>query len=332
MIVQKVPNNRKGFIKKVPVKESIENPLAFLPHSACIIYGQSKLSHSGITCWKTFEGYQRKMHKSSLNNLLNQLQSDYGELPTKDQVREKRRLNQKQSRTVKSLCNKLCYYSRVRTFTSKKTGAYKFKVAFLTLTSPASCTEIQALKAFEHFLDYLRRTCNCTYVWKKELGEKNSKLHFHILINNFIPYYLISWKWKRVLLQEGVKWPKNEKGKDTDSHYRIELPRSRRLISHYIAKYMSKAYDLPRELGYLTGCSEVLKKCKEINYIESELPKDEILTLQKSFRTIKDQFLTHTCIDIRRIQAIAPIIHYHFMKQFEMFQEAITLPQKYWYT
>ena len=329
--MEKVPLNRKGFIKKLAPILKNENENVFLPHSSLIIYASSKMTHSGLSCWKTFEGYTRKIGTNSLQNLLSNKLKERLIDELSGTILNKRHLNERQTRKVKSYSNKLCYYSRVRTFVSKKTGSYKFKVAFVTLTSPENCTTNQAIHAFEHFLDYLRRTANCHYVWKKELGEKNNKLHFHILINNFIPYYLVNWKWKRLLLQEGVKWPKNEKGKETESHYRIELPRSRKLIAHYIAKYMSKAYDLPREMGYISGHSAILEKCKEPIYIESELPKDEILLLQKTFRTIKDQFINHTCVDLRRIQAIAPTIYYWFDKQFKEFQEKITLQQKYWY-
>jgi hypothetical protein len=328
----KLPKNRKGCPKVEPVKESIENWENFLPHSCCIVYGQSKLTHSGVTCWKTFEGYQRKIKQSSLNNLLNQINKENGESTATNQIRERRKLNEIQSRKVKGYANKLCYYSQVRSFLSRKTGSYKFKVAFLTLTAPDTAAPAQILKAFEHFIDYLRRTANCHYLWKKELGEENKHLHFHILINNFIPFYVVSWKWKRCLLQEGVKWTKNEKGNDTDSHYRIELPRSRRLVAHYISKYMSKAYEIPREYGYLTGHSEILEELKETKWIESELPKDEILILQENFRTIRDQFLAHTCVDLRTVQKLAPTIYFWFIKQFYDFQERITLPQKYWYT
>lgn len=327
----KVINNRKGFKQHIVTLSVKENENVYLPHSSCIVYGSSKMTHSGLSCWKTFEGYNRKLNTNSLRNLIpNKLkESLIDELS--GTILNNRHLNEKQTRKIKSYSNKLCYYSRVRTFASKKTGSYKFKVAFITLTCPENTTNSQAIHAFEHFLDYLRRTANCNYVWKKELGETNGKLHFHILINNFIPYYLVNWKWKRVLLQEGVKWPKNDKNKETESHYRIELPRSQRLVAHYIAKYMSKAYELPKELGYISGHSEVLEKCKEPIYIESELPKDEILLLQRAFRTIRDTFISHTCVDLRRIQEIAPTIYFYFMKQFESFQEDITLPQKYWY-
>lgn len=338
----RVPPNRRGFLTK---KAEPHNPpvvAAPLPASSIVIYYQSKLSHSGVTHWKTFEGFPRKIHENSKRNLLNQFQKELDALPSatnstangepvQNSVRTERHLNQAQSRKIKSLSNKLCYYSRVRSFVSKKTGSYKFKVAFLTLTAPVEASPDQSLKAFEYFLDYLRRTANCHFVWKKELGETGKALHFHILVNNFIPYYLVSWKWKRLLIAQGVRWTVNDKGEDTNAHTRIELPRSRKLIAHYIGKYMSKAYELPREYGYISGHSAILTDLKEPRYIEGDLPKDELLALADNFRTIRGDFVTHCSVDLRRVQYIAPTVYYWFLKQFNEFQDLLTLPQKYWY-
>lgn len=328
----KIPNNRKGFIKKDIVKEEFEQELKRIEGYQKLVYYETKLSHSGITGYKVFENCYRSIHKNSLSNLIqnNNITNQLEELS--GTILNKRHLNATQSRKIKNYSNKLCYYSRVRTFHSKKTGSYKFKVSFLTLTAPEKTTGKQLIKAFEHFLDYLRRTANCNYVWKKELGESGKHLHIHILINNFIPYYIVNWKWKRLLLAEGVEWPKNEKGEDTSSHYRVELPKSRRLIAHYIAKYMSKAFELPKEYGYISGHSEVLETCKDIKFIENDIPREEVEALKNNYRTIQDQFITHICVDLRTIQYLAPTIHYHFMKQFNEFQEKITLEQKFWYT
>lgn len=327
----RIPNNRKGFIKKDMVKAEFEAELKKIESFQKLVYFETKLSHSGITGYKVFENCYRGSNKNSLKNLIQNtdITKELDLLYRKDL--NNRHLNATQSRKLKRYSNKLCYYSRVRTFSSKKTGNYKFKVSFLTLTAPDSASGEQILKAFEHFLDYLRRTANCVYVWKKELGEKNNHLHIHILINNFIPFYIVSWKWKKLLLAEGVTWPKNEKGEDTNSHYRIELPKSQRLVAHYIAKYMAKAYELPRKYGYISGHSEILEECKEQKFFEHDLPCEEIAALKKNFRTLSDQFLTHIFVDLRRIQAIAPTIHYYFMKQFLDFQERITLPQKFWF-
>jgi len=292
----------------------------------------AKLSHSGITAYKKFDGFKRHVSDKSKNNLLGVLRkSGIDEI---QKITDKGRiLNDKQSRRLRSDCNKLAYYSANRSFTSRKSGKkYKMKVAFLTLTAPALATTEQINKAFEGFLDYLRRTANCVYVWKKELGERNNKLHFHLLINNFIPYYIVSWKWKRLLIAQGVHWPLNAAGKHTDSHYRIELPRNGKQVSHYISKYLSKAYELPRNLGYVAGRSQVLVDCKELHLFPDEYDYDEINTLKSMSYYIEYDHFSHICCDLKMFKGMCPWLYSVFMGQVSNFSEKLSLPQKFHFT
>lgn len=330
-----------------------------------VVYWNSKLTNVGLLSYKVFDNYNRPVSRNSLSNLLNsnifsnktlqayvQLYYEASSIDEKERInidacdllhtddyqiylqktRQVRNLNAAQSRKVRSMCNKLVYYSSTREFTSKKSGTYKMKVAFLTLTAPDTATPKQILEAFSGFTDYLQRTANCHYVWKKELGETNKKLHFHVLINNFIPYYIVSWKWKRLLIAQGVTWPLNEKGKDTTSHTRIELPRSRKLVAHYIGKYLSKAFDLPGSYGYISGHSSILKKLEEYTYIEGDLPNNELQSLNKSFKVISSDYFSLVCCDLLKIKEMCPGIFALFESQYLLFNSLLTLPQKFHYT
>jgi len=112
------------------------------------------------------------------------------------------------------------------------------------------------------------------------------------MLNNFIPYYIVNWKWKRLLINEGIIWPLNADGKPTESHYRIELPRSNKAIGHYLSKYMSKAYALPRIYGYISGHSKLLDECTDIKIIESDIPFDELERIMNAIRS----FTAHICL------------------------------------
>ena len=360
----KLPNNRRGF--KLPVQElppCLKSEIE-PSHLEPLVYWNNKLKHSGITAYKVFENVSRRYKNSSLQNLLNNrnfvnndlnffidtfkgLSTDDERCRLNDEViesldkesytiylkqtRQIRNLNVSQSKKVRNLVDKLNYYTQTRHFESKRTGKHHMKIAFITLTSPASTSNEQMLSAFNHFLDYLQRTANCIYVWKKELGEENSKLHFHIAVNNFVPYYIINWKWKRLLINEGVQWPLNDRGRDTTSHYRIELPHNAKQISHYIAKYMSKAYDLPGSCGYVYGNSRILTQLKETDLSEFEIDFEEIKALKKVYRTIKHDYTEHICCDLLKIKDIAPQLYSYFEKQYVNFSEQITLPQRFKY-
>lgn len=333
LLKQKASEKYQGVEKK-----EFENALDRIAFS----YYNYKLTHRGVVSYKGFENCSRRVKASSLNNLLNYNpyapEGSCSSIPFDDNLgylsseRElKRHISEKQSREIKKYASKLCYYSGERKFESKKSGKYSFKVAFLTLTAPENVTTTQFLKAFELFLDYLRRTANCIYVWKKEFGKHGDNLHVHILINNFIPYYLVDWKWKRLLLSQGVIWPKNEKGEDTSSHYRIELPRNLKQAGHYISKYLGKVEYTPENVGYLWGKSKILAECKESVLIEGEIDNSELFTIFSKFKTVGSDFVKMCLVDLLKIDKICPVLFKIFEKQFYEFQSKLTLPQRFQY-
>jgi hypothetical protein len=324
-----IPNNRKGCPKFNYIEEVVSPLPEVKKASSMVVYGAGKITHTGVSTWKVFEGFSRKIHENSLNQLLpkireNQTNSNLEAEPTKT-----RHLNEKQQREIKKAASKLSYYSKVRTFSSKKSGSFKIKISFLTLTAPDHVEPEIILKAFDTFLDYLRRTARAEYVWKKEIGTNGKHLHIHIALNQPIPYYIVAWKWKKALIGAGASWKVNEKGKETNSHTRIEIPRSKKLIAHYIAKYMSKGHELPYEFGYIWGKSEGFEDCKEEIFILDSFINSDLALIQNTFRTIKDQFITHTCVDLRLLKSLVPQLWEIFERQFLDFQEKLCHPQKY---
>lgn len=360
----KVRTKRKGFAQPVesfdmPYREnSLYNP------APAIVYEVSKLKHNGIVSFKRFENVNRTIRQSSLSNLLNSFslsdislqelirayknaQSESERLAINNKAlqlgsqeifdqfliktHQSRKLNARQSRIIREMSEKLGYYTQTRIFSSKKSGVHKMKVAFLTLTSPENCTPAQFLPAFTKFLEYLHRTANCYYVWKKELGETGKHLHAHIVINNFVPYYIISWKWKRLLIGEGVSFAKSDSNEDSNSHTRIELPKSRKQVSHYISKYMSKAYELPGNWGYIAGFSPIIKSLPEV-LVEPDFQfLDELREVWKSFKVISHDFVSFCCVDLLSLKERFPNIFETFNQQYIENSNAITLPQKFNY-
>lgn len=306
-----------------------------------LIYYQHKIFHNGISTYKVFDGFQRKMKQSSLDNLLkrNYYTDELGqevEIKLNDASNPCEKIKQyviseSISKKIKKQCSKLVYYSGTRHFESKKSGKYNFKVAFITLTAPEMFTTQEINEAFKHFQDYLYRTANCQYVYKKEVGYKSGKFHIHLLINNFIPYYIIRDKWQKLLMNQRNEWSKDANGKPTTTHYRIELPRSKKLVASYISKYMSKAGELFENVGKLWGCSEGLKNCKEDTYIENELNAESLLLLSNSCKLFLTDYSSFIAVDPLRLRNLMPEIYELFDKQFRRFAEILTLPQKFNY-
>jgi hypothetical protein len=82
----------------------------------------------------------------------------------------------------------------------------KFKIAFITLT--LSAVQIHSdnyikRNMLNQFLVELKQKWNVTeYVWKAE-RQLNGNIHFHILVNRFIPWYELRGTWNRIQQKEG---------------------------------------------------------------------------------------------------------------------------------
>jgi hypothetical protein len=80
--------------------------------------------------------------------------------------------------------------------------AYSFKIAFVTLTLPSkqvhSDDEIKD-KCLNQLLVELRKRYNVkNYLWRAE-RQKNGNIHFHILLDKFIPWSELRDRWNRII-------------------------------------------------------------------------------------------------------------------------------------
>lgn len=304
-----------------------------------LVYVQHKIKHSGILSYKVFEGFSRSMSKNSLANL--HLSNKYytstddegneitlKEVTTNDSIKFPT-FSLAMAKRCKTYCQKLTYYSATRYFTGKGDKKYSMKVGFITLTAPNSFKNEEIEAAFQKFIDYLHRTANCEYVYKKELGSKSGYLHYHILVNNFVPYYIIRDKWKRLLMNENYHWPTDESGKPYSAHYRVELPRKAKVVASYIAKYMSKEQVFPSACGRLWGKSKLLDSIEEATLIENDLPIDEYTRLLEKYKVIKDTIITLVCCDPLKLKKIAPEIYACFEFYYMKASQLITHEQRF---
>lgn len=306
-----------------------------------LVYVQHKVRHSGILTYKVFEGCKRKIKTTSLLNLqlANKnyvIKDDEGNIihdavrSTNDSIKFPT-FTKAMAKRCKTYCQRLAYYSATRKFTSTKGKEYSMKVGFITLTAPLNYTYEQIENAFQKFIDYLTRTANCTYVYKKELGFKSGLLHYHILVNNFIPYYIIRDKWKKLLMDQNYDWPTDETGRPFSAHYRIELPRKSKIVAAYIAKYMAKDCKFTFACGRLWGKSKVLDSIEEPTLIENELPVEEYTELRKRFKMIQDSIITLVCCDPLRVKKIAPQIYEIFESFYVRNVELICQRQRFYF-
>lgn len=110
-------------------------------------------------------------------------------------------------RSLKRKINWLYYLAKsqhVKTYNGK--DIYNFKIGFHTFTLPSSqrhSTKEITQNLFNQMLTELRqRTKMKNYVWRLEF-QKNTNVHFHLVTDVYIDYFLVQSIWNRILLKAG---------------------------------------------------------------------------------------------------------------------------------
>jgi hypothetical protein len=163
----------------------------------------------------------------------------------------------------------LCQLSDVKKVYSKKLNKkFTFRCSFVTLTLPASqCHSDNIIKSklLNSFLNHARLYWGVkAYVWRAE-KQKNGNIHFHIMWDKFVIYWLIRKVWNRCCEQLGyitlfaARCP-GRTPNSTDVH----SVRNVKDIRKYIGKYMTKQGEGVTVDGRTWGLSQSLSRLKNI--------------------------------------------------------------------
>lgn len=157
----------------------------------------------------------------------------------------KNRLSSTAERKVKRAINYLLYQASPKKATNNKIGQqFKFKIAFVTLTLSShqnhSDQQIKDELLGQLLTELKQKYKVSNYVWKAE-RQLNGNLHFHILVDKFIPYNELRNIWNRIQNKLGYvdqfqKYNNHNNPNSTDIHSVSE----KRNISSYLCKYMTK--------------------------------------------------------------------------------------------
>lgn len=110
------------------------------------------------------------------------------------------------------------------------------------------------------------------YLWRAE-RQKNGNIHFHILIDKFIPHQRVRYLWNLKqksfgYLQQFAKNHKHENPNSTDIQYIDNMNK----VSAYCAKYISKHKVQDKIQGHVFGCSPKLRNLTPyINLLDSHI-------------------------------------------------------------
>lgn len=191
--------------------------------------------------------------------------------------------------------------------------SYKFKLAFVTLTLPSvqrhSDNEIKELCLNQLLIEFRKVYKVRNYIWRAE-KQRNGNIHFHILVDKFIPWNELRNRWNRIIEKlgyvsgyrdemrrfhsEGFKLRKDllqhwdyqsqikayQKGKvndwaspnSTDVHSLYKVMN----VKDYICKYCTKNETNSEVSGRIWGCNEELSNIKGAQIVIDESLKSEL--------------------------------------------------------
>jgi hypothetical protein len=178
--------------------------------------------------------------------------------------------------------------------TNGKTGNtgrhYQNQITFITLTLPAKQThtdkEIKE-KCLNQFLIEMHKFNRISnYVWRAEY-QNNGNIHFHILVNRFIPYADIRTRWNRIINKLGyvneyrynqMEWHKNG--------FRVRLDN----LAKWSIEKQLKAYEKGMKENWENPNSTDIHSIKNITNIKAYITKyltktDQVKELQTESTT-----------------------------------------------
>lgn len=110
-------------------------------------------------------------------------------------------------RKMTKAINYMLFVTNTKRVTNNYNGRnFQFKIAFVTLTLPSKQihpdNEIKS-KCLNQLLIELKKSYNVkNYIWRAE-KQKNGNIHFHLLVDRFIPYQELRDRWNRILNKLG---------------------------------------------------------------------------------------------------------------------------------
>lgn len=194
---------------------------------------------------------------------------------------------------------------------------YKFKLAFVTLTLPSKQVHddnfIKSNILNQFFIEAKKHWFVKHYIWRAE-KQRNGNIHFHILVDKFIPWSELRNVWNRIInkydyvsryrdsmlafhnggfkvrddiiktwsYQQQVKAYQKGKANDwnspnsTDVHSLVHIFN----VKNYLVKYITKPEPEQEVLGRMWGCSVSLSNLKGASEIVDSFLEDEIHLIQ----------------------------------------------------
>lgn len=196
--------------------------------------------------------------------------------------------------------------SNKKVYQKSKKRLFNYKLGFITLTLSNKQIHSDLVikqKLLNQFLIEAKKKWNVNnYIWRAE-SQKNGNIHFHILIDVFIPYWEVRNTWNRIQDKLGYVSRFQQKNNasipnSTDIHsvYKIKN------LHKYFAKYMTKNNDNRVIIGKLWGLSVNLSRMDVIKLYVNEKINDELNNIYRKFHYLvkKENYFSLFNIDYNK--------------------------------
>lgn len=150
---------------------------------------------SSINLYSTVEWYERKRFTPKHNHLIESDKKHNG------------KVSGIAGRKITKAVDYLLFMANDKILPSKIHGkVFKFKIAFITLTLPSPQVHPDNVikeQCLNQFLVEVRKKYNVVnYIWRAE-KQKNGSIHFHILLDKFLPWSELRDLWNRIVNKLG---------------------------------------------------------------------------------------------------------------------------------
>lgn len=187
---------------------------------------------------------------------------------------------------------------------TKKT--FKFKVAFITLTLSSKqghSDNVIRRDLLNQMLVELRRYYNVkNYVWRAE-KQRNGNIHFHIIIDRFVPWWELRNRWNRIQnklgyidrfqaemrMRKKVTNVKYNNPNSVDIHSLYQIKNIKKYLSKYLSKNVTNVDKLTEEekskllvKGRIWGANQELSDIKGARLLVEKEIEAELIKLVKS--------------------------------------------------
>lgn len=146
---------------------------------------------------------------------------------------------------MQQACDILIQLSRVKVRYRAGKKPFPFRLGFLTLTVTGKVrdpNEVHPL--FKKALDWLRYR-KCLYVWKAEYQQRG-QVHYHLIINQYIPWQDIKAYWNKIQKQAGyLQEFGREYGHFQPNSVDIRSVKNAKTLGNYLLKYLMKDNKIP---------------------------------------------------------------------------------------